>query len=182
MEDKPLMEIRPVVVPTRFLIAGPLLGAVVALFPGVFAFVISNLISAVAGGGDFDGPMVVFGLIGYILGFAAALVLFYLKTFKEPLRTCYKVYTDRLEYDEGFLTRHRRTLVFDQVIDVQLTEGLLQQSKNAGTITLVTQQLVSSGEAQLSNRQIALRDVPNPREAYDLIRSVALDKGRRDRS
>ncbi len=70
-------------------------------------------------------------------------------------------------------------MIFDPVIDVQLTEGLLQQTRGAGTITLVTPQLVSSGDAQLSNRQIALHNVPEPHQAYDLIRSVALQKSRR---
>jgi ribosomal protein S28E/S33 len=72
----------------------------------------------------------------------------------------------------------RRSLIFDQVVDVHSTKGLLRQTKGAGTITLVTQQVVSSGEAQLSNRQIALRNVPGPRKVYDVIRSLALDQGR----
>jgi len=63
--------------------------------------------------------------------------------------------------------------VFDQVIDVQLSEGLLQQTKGAGSITLITQQLVSSGEGKLSNRSIVLKNVPKPQEVYDLIRDLA---------
>jgi uncharacterized membrane protein YdbT with pleckstrin-like domain len=179
MKEAPILEIKPVVIPAHFLLGGPLAAAFFALFPGVFVFVASNIISAVAGGDHFDGPIVVYGAVAYGLGFVAALCLAYLKVFKEPLRTTYTVYQDRLEYDEGFLTRHRRTLIFDQVIDIQLTEGLLQQTKGAGTIKLVTQQLVSSGEAQLSNRQIALQNVPEPRQVYDLLRSRALEKDRR---
>jgi uncharacterized membrane protein YdbT with pleckstrin-like domain len=109
----------------------------------------------------------------YALSFAAAMYLLYLKMYIEPLRTSYTVFKDRLEYDEGLLNRHRRTVVFDQIIDVQLAEGLLQQTKGAGTITIITQHLVSSGEGSLSNRQIALRNVPEPRSVYDLIRSLA---------
>ncbi len=178
MEQTPVMEVRPVVVPAQFFVGGPLAAGLFALFPGMFVFVGSNIIAAIAGRDMFDGPFVWPGLIAYVLGFAVALYLAYLKMFQEPLRTSYTVFKDRLEYDEGFLTRHRRTLVFDQVIDVHLTEGILQQTKGAGTVVLVTQQLVSSGEAHLSNRQIALRNVPEPRKVYDLVRSLALDKNR----
>ena len=180
MEQTPVMEVKPVVVPAQFFVCGPLAASFFALFPGMFVFVFSNIIAAIAGQDMFDGPFVWPGLIAYVLAFAAGLYLAYLKMFEEPLRTSYTVFKDRLEYDEGFLARHRRTLVFDQVIDVHLTEGVLQQTKGAGTIVLVTQQLVSTGEAHLSNRQIALRNVPEPHKVYELVRSLALDKSRNE--
>jgi uncharacterized membrane protein YdbT with pleckstrin-like domain len=105
------------------------------------------------------------------------MVLIGIKVFNEPSRTTYTIYPDRVEYCEGLWNRNRRTLVFDQVIDVELTEGVLQQTQGAGTVTLVTQQLVSLGEGNLSNRRIALSNVPQPKEVYDLIRSLALKKG-----
>ena len=43
-------------------------------------------------------------------------------------------------------------------------------------VFLITQQLVSGGEGHLSNRQIALRNVPEPRKVYDAVRSLALEK------
>lgn len=178
MEDKPMMEVRPVVVPAQFAVVGPLAAGFFALFPGMFTFIISNIIAAVAGRDLFGGPVIVYGLVVYLLAFAGVLYLVYLKMFVEPRRTSYAVFKDRIEYDEGLLTRHRRTLVFDQVIDVHLTEGVLQQTRGAGTITLITQQLVSSGEAHLSNRQIAMRNVPEPRKIYDLVRSLAMKQGR----
>jgi hypothetical protein len=55
-------------------------------------------------------------------------------------------------------------VVFDQVVDVELTQGVLQQAQGAGTVTLVTQQLVSGQDGKLSNRRIALHNVPQPRE------------------
>jgi len=176
MEETPVMEVKPVVVPAQFFVFGPLAAAFFAVFPGMFVFVGSNIIGGLIGGNLFGGPIVVYGLVAYLLAFAGMMYLMYLKVFVEPKRTSYAVFKDRLEYDEGFLTRHRRTLVFDQVIDVHLTEGILQQTKGAGTIVLTTQQLVSAGEGKLSNRQIALRNVPEPRQAYDLVRSLAMEK------
>ena len=176
MEETPVMEVKPVIVPAQFLVYGPLAAGFFAVFPGMFVFIISNIIAAVAGRDMFDGPLVTPGLVVYLLAFAGVLYLVYLKIYQEPRRTSYTVFEDRLEYDEGFLTRHRRTLVFDQVIDVHLTEGILQQTKGAGTIVLITQQLISGGEGHLSNRQIALRNVPEPRKVYDVVRSLALAK------
>jgi len=178
LEDKPVMEIRPAVVPAQFLVWGSLAAGFFATFPGMFAFIISNIIAAIAGRDMFRGPVVVYGVLVYLLAFGGGMYLLYLKMVQEPLRTSYAIFKDRLEYDEGFLNRQRRTLIFDQVINVQLTEGLLQQTKGAGTIVLVTQQLISAGEGHLSNRQIAIRNVPEPRKVYDVLRSLAMTQDR----
>ena len=62
----------------------------------------------------------------------------------------------------------------DTIIDVQLTEGVLQRTVGAGSITLVTQQLVSQAEGRLSNRSFQLTNVADPVGAYEWIRSLAL--------
>jgi len=165
--DQPIHEIQPVVVPAQYFIFGPLCSAFISLIPGMFAFVISNIVA-----GSFS-PTTHIGLIVYILSFGIAMYLLYLKCFKEPEKTTYRIFKNKLEYYEGFLNRQQRTVVFDQVIDVQLTEGLLQQTKSAGSITLITQQLVSSGEGKLSNRSVVLKNVPKPQEVYDLVRDLA---------
>ncbi|MCO6045838.1 PH domain-containing protein [Aeoliella sp. ICT_H6.2] len=166
--DPPIQEIRPVVVPAQYYLFGPLAAAFLSLFPGMFAFVISNMIIQ-----SFD-PVIYFGLIVYVLSFVAIMFLMYLKCFMEPRKTVYRIFENKLEYYEGFLKRQQRTVVFDQVIDVQLSEGILQQTKQAGSIALITQQLVSSGEGKLSNRRIVLSNVPKPQETYELLRSLAI--------
>ncbi len=175
MSPAPLREIKPVVVPAQFLVLGPLVAGFVAVFPGTFVFVVSGMF-----GDPFErlgrGPDFSYGLVAYFLAFAVVLALVGLKCFQEPAMTTYTVYADRVEYDEGFINKHRRTVVFDQVIDVELTEGVLQQTRGAGTVTLVTQQLVGNGDGKLSNRKVALVNVPQPREVYDLVRSLALKK------
>ena len=167
--DQPIREIQPVVVPSQYYIFGPLCAGFISLFPGMFAFVISNMIA-----GSFD-PIIHIGLSVYILSFGIAMYLLYLKCFKEPNRTAYRIYENRLEYYEGLLNRQQRTVVFDQVIDVQLTEGILQQTKSAGSIILTTQQLISSGQGKLSNRSVAIKNIPKPQEVYDLLRGLAID-------
>ena len=121
---------------------------------------------------SFD-PVVRYGLIVYLISFAVVMYLLYLKCFLEPGKTTYRIFENKLEYDEGFLNRRKRTVVFDQVIDVLMTESVFQQAKNAGSLTLMTQQLVSTGDGKLSNRAVVLKNLPEPQEVYDLIRGLA---------
>jgi uncharacterized membrane protein YdbT with pleckstrin-like domain len=171
MESPPIREIKPVVVPAQFFVWGPLIAGFISLFPGFFTFVISQMF-----GEPFQGPDPTYGLIAFGLAFVVCMGFLWVRCFKEPERTVYAIFPDRVEYDEGLLNRHRRTVVFDQVMDVELTEGVLQQTRQAGTVTLVTQQLVSGQDGRLSNRRIALTNVPQPREVYELVRSLALKK------
>ena len=173
MDDNPILEVKPVIVPLQYFVWGPVSSAFISIFPGFGVFIISNMILGFLDDAGFDGPVITYGLIAYVISFIASMYFIYLKAFVEPTRTTYSIYDDRIEYYEGFLNRNHRTLLYDQVIDVQLAEGILQQTKNAGTITLITQQLVESGDAKLSNRRISLRNVPNPQELYEVIRSSA---------
>ncbi len=168
-KEEPIREVQPVVVPMQYLVFAPLAAGFISLFPGGFAFVISNMIAQ-----SFD-PVIVYGLVAYGISFAIVMYLLYLKAFKEPGKTRYRIFENRLEYYEGFLNRQQRTVVFDQVIDVLLSEGIFQQGKSAGSITIITQQLVSSGQGKLSNRSAVLKNVPHPQEVYDLIRGLAID-------
>jgi uncharacterized membrane protein YdbT with pleckstrin-like domain len=180
VESTPIREIKPIVVPAQYFIWGPLISGFISLFPGFFTFVISNILS-MSSGDPFERvsrcPVVVYGVVVFLLSFVACMALLWVKFFQEPRRTSYAIYSDRVEYDEGLWNRHRRTVIFDQVIGVELTEGVLQQTQGPGTVTLVTRQLVSGQDGKLSNQRIALRNVPQPREVYELIRSVALKKG-----
>ncbi len=167
-KEHPIQEVKPVVVPAQYYVFGPLAAGFISIFPGWFAFIISNMFHS-----SFN-PIFSIGLIVYFLSFVIAMFFLFLQFFKEPEKTTYRIFKNKVEYSEGFLNRHQRTVVFDQVIDVKLSEGVFQQAQNVGSIEIVTQQLVSSGEGKLSNRRIVLRNVPNPQEVYDLIRDLAL--------
>ncbi len=166
--EAPIRIVRPVVVPAQFLVQGPFVSAFVGLFLGFATFVTSNMI---AGGHD---PIVGPGLVVFSLAFVVTLALFGLKVFSEPGLTSYAIYPNQIEFEEGLLNRQRRTVLLDRIIDVQLSEGLLQQTVGAGTVSLVTQQLVSHGEAKLTNRTFHLSNVPQPVEIYELVRSLAV--------
>ena len=175
LENTPIRGVKPVVVPAQYFVWGPLIAGFVSFFPGFFTFVVSQMVGDPFeySGRGFDPT---YGLVAFALSFVVCMGLLWMKCFVEPERTTFGIFSDRVEYDEGLWNRHRRTVVFDQVIDVELTEGVLQQTRQAGTVTLVTQQLVSGRDGKLSNRRIALRNVPQPHEVYELVRSLALRK------
>jgi uncharacterized membrane protein YdbT with pleckstrin-like domain len=134
-------------------------------------------------GGPIDhanfGPKIRYGVMAFCIGFIASMVICYLRTFVEPEKIVYRFHADRVEFEEGLFNRQARTLMFDQIIDVTLTESVLQQGCNAGSINLVTQQLVSTGnQGQLANRTITLGNLPFPRETYEFVKSLATKKSK----
>ena len=165
---EPIRLIRRMVVPAQFIVGGPIAACFLAIFPGFFTFVISNMI-AMSFEPRFGPGLVVFGL-----SFAVILGLLGLKAFYEPGLTTYAIYPDRIEFEEGLLNRQRRTVLLDKIIDVRLTEGILQRTAGAGSISLVTQQLATQGDGRLSNRIYQLNNVPDPGGVYELVRSLAL--------
>ena len=142
MDNTPLREVKPVVVPAQYLLWAPLIAGFISIFPGFLTLVFSQMFRD-----PFErhgrGLDPTYGLVVFGLSFVVCMGLLWVKCFKEPERITYGIFQDRIEYDEGLWNRHRRTVVFDQVIDVELSEGVLQQTRQAGTVTLVTQQLVS---------------------------------------
>lgn len=165
-EAAPLRQFRPVVVPTDMILG--LIGAgFLAIFPAMFAFMISNALSR----NHFE-PVFGWGIGVYIAACLLFASLMAMKVFLEPGQTVYSLYSDRLEYYEGFLTRVRRTLMYDSVLEIELQEGVLQRNFGAGTIKLTTRNLLANGEGKLSSRIIHLYNIPEPVAAYELLRSL----------
>ena len=164
----PIRVIQPVVVPAQFLVWGPIVAGFLAIFPGFFTFVISNML-AMRFSPTF-GP----GLVAYGLAFALLLGLIGLNMFSGPRLTSYAIYPDRIEFAEGLWSRRRRTVLLDKITDVQLSEGVLQRTAGAGSIVLVSNQLVSLGQGRWSNQTFRLSNVPDPGGVYELVRSLAL--------
>ena len=165
---EPIRVIRPVVVPAQLLVFGPIAAGFLALLPGFVTFVVGNMMVM-----RFE-PVLGPALVVYALAFVTILALVALRGFYQPSLTSYAIYPDRIEFEEGLLNRQRRTVLLDRIIDVQLTEGLLQRTAAAGTVGLVTQQLVSQCEGRLSNRTFHLNNVADPGGVYELVRSLML--------
>lgn len=160
--------IRPVVVPAQFFVFGPILAGFLAIFPGFFTFVVSNMLA-----GQFQ-PFLGPALVAYAFAFVMILALLGLRAYYQPGLTSYSIYPNRIEFEEGLLNRQRRTVLLDRIIDVQLTEGVLQRTAGAGTVRLMTQGLVSQGAERLTNRTLFMWNVPDPGGVYELVRSLAV--------
>ena len=170
MTDKLIRTITPIPVPAQFFLQGPIVAGIASLFPAILTFGISNIISR-----RFE-PVTIYAIAVFALFFV--IFMFYLAAicFIEPTKTMYRIFPDRIEFEEGLLSKQKRTLMFDQVIDVTLSQGVLQQTVGAGSVVLVTQQLTSSGDGKLSNRSIEMRNIPNSTEIYETIRQIASNR------
>ena len=166
--------ISPIPVPAQLYVVGPLLAGFLSLFPAFATFVISNMLSD-SSRIMHSGPVVIYGLVVFIVAFTLLMAYFAAKCFIEPTKTIYRIFSDRIEYEEGFFNKQMRTIMLDQVIDVIEVQGVLQQTVGAGTVSLVTQQLTSSGDGKLSNRTIAIQNIPNSHEVYEILRGLAAD-------
>jgi uncharacterized membrane protein YdbT with pleckstrin-like domain len=172
MKEVPLRTVQPVVVPAQFYTCGTIGSGIFAVFPAFFAGLIGMAIT------DKPGPSLAVGLLAYLIVFACLMVSFGWGAYARPDVTTYRIYRDRIEVEEGLVNHQERTILIGGIIDVRLTEGVLQRTQGAGTVTLVIQPLISQGEARLTHQTTSLYNVPQPREIYDLICSLALDKSR----
>jgi Bacterial PH domain len=183
VDNAPIRVIRPLPVPAQFFVWGILVTGIVSLAP---ALIVGNIVqqdreftkdwnrnvpAELRKGepGTFPWGIAVFA--GCFLAGASLAGLTFLYA---PRYTEYRIFPNRAEYYQGLFNRTQRTVVFDQVIDVKLSEGVLQQTKGVGTITLITKQLVSVNQGQLTNRTFSMRNVPEPQQVYEQICALAL--------
>jgi uncharacterized membrane protein YdbT with pleckstrin-like domain len=177
MKEDPLRTVQPVVVPAQFYTCGTIGSGIFAVFPAFFTGLIGMAIT------DKPGPSLAVGLVAYLVVFACLMVLFGWRAYASPDVTTYRIHRDRIEIEEGLVNHQERTILMGGIIDVRLTEGVLQRTQGAGTVTLVIQPMVSQNQGQLTHQTIILSNIPQPRAIYDLIRSLTLDKSRdRERS
>ena len=169
MEREPLIEFQPIAVPGQFWVQGPVIAGMIAIIPAFLGFVLTNMVMQPVG-----PPDVIVGVIFYVISFVGILGLVWLKAFVEPERSRYTIYEDSIEYESGLWNRSRRTIAINHVVDVQLTEGIFQQRVQAGTVTLLIQQMQIDDHGAVSPLRFTLQNIPHPQEIYELLRSLAL--------
>jgi uncharacterized membrane protein YdbT with pleckstrin-like domain len=96
-------------------------------------------------------------------------------------RTTYKFFDDRVEFDEGFFSRNRKIVRYQDVLEVSLRRGLLQRSCGLGTIYLATlatgsgprsNPFYSLGFGNISASGVGVRDVRDPDATFERIRGL----------
>ncbi|OCK56888.1 PH domain-containing protein [Bradyrhizobium sp. LMTR 3] len=118
--------------------------------------------------------------IGAIAFFAVPVVAYIGKKLNYS-QTEYRFYSDRLEFDEGFLTINKKVIKFRDVKETTLRKGILQRSYDLGSIYLAT---LATGSTRNSNPFVALgfgnvsasgvivRDISDPDETFETIRKL----------
>jgi len=109
------------------------------------------------------------GWIGFSL---AVIVLLWLGIKIMAIRcTNYRISADRIEYERGIFSRSTDNLDMFRVTDLKMHRTLLDRLFNIGTV-----EILSSDE---THPVFFLVSIPNPREAYDLLKQISLSADRR---
>jgi uncharacterized membrane protein YdbT with pleckstrin-like domain len=108
-------------------------------------------------------PFVFFGGLAF---FGIPLLTFYAKK-RTYEKTEYKIYSDRLEFAEGFWTVENKTVKFKNVTEANLRRGVIQKNYGLGTVALSTP---ATGFQQGRARSgIRISDIQNPEHVYNKI-------------
>jgi membrane protein YdbS with pleckstrin-like domain len=120
------------------------------------------------------------GLAASGLTFSVSMVLMGISAFKGPGRTTYTIYPDRIECCEGVWVRTRRHVALDRVQSVEAAEGILQQTRGAGTVIVIAREEGSSEDQEVptswNTKRIEFVNVAHPKEVYELIRTLVMQK------
>ncbi|WP_354126911.1 PH domain-containing protein [Bradyrhizobium sp. i1.15.2] len=95
--------------------------------------------------------------------------------------TIYRVYSDRIEIEEGFLTQHRKEILLASVREINLRRGILQRLVGLGSIYLATPatgqgpwwstSAIVGGTSTFGSGAM-LMDLANPNIAYEQLREL----------
>jgi membrane protein YdbS with pleckstrin-like domain len=94
-------------------------------------------------------------------------------------RTEYRFYADRIEFEEGFFSINKKVVRYENVKEVTLRKGFLQQFYSLGTIYLSTvatgvdtPTTLFAGLGSVSASGVSVRDIPNADDSYDAIKNL----------
>jgi len=127
-----------------------------AIFFGFFSIVNSFIV------GEFQIKITGFHVFYVIVILALGSIPFFFQraTLK---RTEYRFYADRVEFYEGFLIKHRKTITYDRISNVGQIKGILEGWFGLGTIFL------DSPGSSPRGHEVSMSFLENPDKIYDYI-------------
>ena len=170
MDDKRLTSIKPRFYMFKFLITGgsgnPVCSAILGLLLYLLIWGVVIFVAILLGKGfqPWTIPVtgiVILAIICIWLFFAFICGIFTKLNYNA---TRYDIYSDRIEFVEGFVNHKHTTISFYDVKEVHLSEGFIQRQFNIGSIKLVT--AANTGV----NTGISLNDIENSNMIYKKIR------------
>lgn len=119
-----------------------------------------------------------------ILCFAVNYVVLFLITLKIRVYidkknfevTNYKVYQDRLEFEEGFINHKHTVLKLADIKEIHLTQNFIQRREELGTIKFVTAANNSYPMIGIEMSGIAFKDIENSLAVYTKIKQLHENK------
>ena len=85
--------------------------------------------------------------------------------------TSYKVYSDRIEFEEGFINHKYTTIKIEDVKEIHLTQNFLQRMVNIATVRFVT----SANNSTVSTG-ISFCDIENSNYVYAKLKQIQESK------
>lgn len=77
----------------------------------------------------------------------------------------YRIYSDRIEYTEGFWIIEEKTLLFKNITETNLKIGIFQNKIDLGTVFLATPGIVRNNKYGTQGG-LHIRDIENPKAVY----------------
>ena len=114
-----------------------------------------------------------FALIAGALFFVATPLVFVFLMFNRYSKTEFLFFRDRLEYHGGIYKLHKKTINYQDIIELYLRSGILQRFSDIGDITITT--AATHRKSVLAREGIRLFDIPNPEECFNKIK-LLMDK------
>jgi membrane protein YdbS with pleckstrin-like domain len=95
--------------------------------------------------------------------------------------TVYRIYSDRIQIQEGFLTQHRKELQLSSIREISLRQGMLQRLVGLGSVYLASlatgqglswQSSATLGGTSTFGSGAMLMDLVDPEAAYEKLRGL----------
>jgi membrane protein YdbS with pleckstrin-like domain len=111
-----------------------------------------------------------FALIAGALFFVVSPLVFVFLMFNRYSKTDFLFFKDRLEFRSGILKLQKRTIYYQDIIELNLHSGLLQRFSDIGDIILIT--AAADRKSVVEKEGIRLFDIPNPEECFNKIKTL----------
>ncbi len=112
-------------------------------------------------------------IVGLIVNFILFIIAFFINYYlqkKTLIKTQYKFYWNRIEYEEGFLVKNRKTITYDKISNIGQRKGIIEGFFGLGTIYIDTPGSSPKGH------ELSITYLENPDQVYDWISKVVSKK------
>ena len=81
--------------------------------------------------------------------------------------TSYKVYNDKIDFEEGFINHKHSSIIFKDVKEIHLDQNFIQRKYNVATVRFITAANNPMGETS-----IRFQDIENAQYVYTKVKEI----------